>query len=64
MPAYDFYCPSCRKTHERILPAARRNDTIKCPQGHAMKRQLSAPMATLWNGKFQGRWNKVKEGEW
>lgn len=61
---YDFRCPTCKKGYEVTTPASKRDELHLCPKGHPMQRQLSVPMAQMWTGKFQGRWNKVKEGEW
>ena len=57
MPSYDFVCPKCGYKHEIHVKAEWR-DTIKldCPEdGTRLERQVSFPMAVLWEGKFQGR---------
>lgn len=61
---YDFYCPTCRKAHEVTTPASKRDELHRCPKGHAMQRQLSVPMATLWSGKFHSPWDKKANGVW
>lgn len=61
---YDFNCPTCRKAYEVQTPASKRDDPRRCPKGHRMRRQLSRPLAVRWEGRFQGRWDKVAKGEW
>jgi len=64
MPAYDFSCQRCGKTYELTVSVDKRDGEWRCPKGHLMQRQVSAPMATLWAGKFHSPWNKKVTGEW
>jgi putative FmdB family regulatory protein len=61
---YDFYCQACKKGYEVTTPVSKRDEPHRCPKGHVMRRQLSVGLGVQWSGKFQGRWDKVKEGVW
>ena len=57
MPRYDFACPKCEHREEYNV-AVERRDTFQpaCPECKTiMERRFAYPMATIWQGKFQGR---------
>lgn len=64
MPTYVFICPKCKRQTDKQLKVAGRDQPQLCTCGGRLRRKPTMPMATLWRGKFQGRWNKVAEGDW
>jgi len=57
LPSYDFVCDKCGYTHEVYIRADWRDTVdLECPEdGTKLRRKISAPMATVWGGKFGSR---------
>jgi len=57
MPAYDYICDHCGHRHEIHVKMEWRDSlNLTCPDcGTKLHRGISAPMAELWGGKFEGR---------
>ena len=60
MPLFDFKCTCGLIAEHRVSAADRDTVTIICECGGQMGRLFSMPMAVLWVGKFQGRWDKIQ----
>ena len=55
MPLYDYVCDNGHITEVK-RSVAERDSPMLCPEcNRPVRRILSAGMATLWAGKFQGR---------
>jgi len=42
MPTYTYLCPWCGTFSDRIVPIARRNDRVQCPEVHRVSFQEDA----------------------
>lgn len=56
MPLYEYTCDSCKRKLEAHRTMDNRDNAPACPKcSQPMRRLMTAGMATLWAGKFQGR---------
>ena len=58
MPLYDYSCPQ-HGNFSRLLPLARRNEEIGCPDcGGLSERVISAPRLALMNPQNRNAWER------
>ena len=50
MPSYEFHCPVCGVTFEKMLPYDRNLDEVVCPSGHRNVRRIYAAPAVIFKG--------------
>jgi putative FmdB family regulatory protein len=47
VPIYEYRCDECDHEHTEMRKVAERDTETKCPEGHAMKRKVSASSFSL-----------------
>lgn len=47
MPLYEYLCPECETTFERLRPMAQADDPVRCPEGHEGSRRLISVFAVF-----------------